>query len=72
MSVAILSYIKFGQIKHNNQNGLFETWLLEKKIFKIRGIINFLRFTQKWKANSIQGFTQMSIGIIIIYLHRRL
>lgn len=30
MTVVILSYIKFGQNKHNSHNGLFETWLLKK------------------------------------------
>lgn len=31
VSVAILSHIKFGQIKHNNHNGSFDIWLLKKK-----------------------------------------
>lgn len=31
VSVAILSYVKFGRIKHNDPNVLFEIWFLKKK-----------------------------------------
>lgn len=30
VSVAILSYVKFGRIKHNNPNALFKIWFLKK------------------------------------------
>lgn len=50
MSVAILSYIKFGQIKHNNQNGLFETWLLEKKNIQNSGYYKFSKVHSEVKG----------------------